>query len=669
MPINLADRIKELSYTIGTGNITLSGPVRGFSSFSSVYSHSAEIFYAITDGTNYEIGSGIYQRADYDGADGITVNQLIRFPIKSTNGNAKVNFAEGIKEVYVTYPATHSVYTGSGLAGLTVPQSSGLAFWGSDHILDYDSNFVWDKTNNRLGINKTNPSYTIDIGGGASDSIIRTSGLIVSSSGIYFPSGNNGDVSYSGGRQLTHYIRNETDKYAYDRSLISSLTGSNAVIELSGSANQYILFKQQQAGLVFAGPSGGCSPPCAPGYPSFRPLSSEDMPFLDDIYVSIEKLILVSGILNTKIDSTSGVLDNRIIAVSGILNTKIDSVSGVLNNRISAVSGILRNDLITVSGMCVSSSGTLRNDLIIVSGIASSSSDSANIIIVSGMCVSSSGTLRNDLTTASGTLRNDLTTASGALRSNDTAISGYFQSKTQNIIEYSPTGMRLAGNVGINYPLRTDCSLSSRTSAYNKPEIYGSISDALHFVNTNDNAERTTVGSYIISRPIVQNQVYNSGISIGSIIINHRNNSDPNDNGTLENLYGLNVTYGNSKAFPQSPTTNSAVGLSVSCYALSGIIDKAYDIVLARSGESVNEHWGIFQISPNNNYFAGNIGLDTQYPTASLDIQSDIIRLRTPKTPASGNAPCNVGDICWDNSYMYICVSNNSWKRSAISAW
>jgi hypothetical protein len=635
MPINLADRIKELSYTIGTGNMVLSGPVRGFSSFSSVYSHSAEIFYAITDGTNYEIGSGIYQRADYDSGDGITANQLIRFPIKSTNGNTKVNFAEGIKEVYVTYPATHSVYTGSGLAGLTVPQSSGLAFWGSDHVLDYDSGLVWDKTNNRLGINKTNPSYAIDIGGGAPDSIIRTSGLIVSSSGIYFPSGNNGDISYSGGRQLTHYIRNETDRYPYDRSLISRLTGSDAVIELSGSANQYILFKQQQAGLVFAGPSGGCSPPCAPGYPSFRPLSSEDMPFLDDIYVSFENLILVSGILNTKINSTSGVLNNSINQVSGVLNNKIDSISGILNNRTSAVSGILRNDLITVSGMCVSSSGTLRNDL----------------------------------TTASGTLRNDLTTASGALRSNDTAISGYFQSKTQNIIEYSPSGMRLAGNVGINYATRTDCSLSSRTTGYNKSELYGSISDALHFVNTNDNAERTTVGSYIISRPVVQNQVYNSGISIGSIIINHRNNSDPNDNGTLQDLYGLNVTYGNSKAFPQSPTTKSAVGLSLSCYALSGIIDKAYDIVLARSGENVKEHWGIFQISPNNNYFAGNIGLDTQYPTASLDIESDIFRLRTPKTPSSGNAPCNRGDICWDNSYMYICVSTNSWKRSAISAW
>jgi len=139
MTINLADRIKEISYTIGTGSMMLSGAVNGFSSFSSVYSHGAEIFYAITDGTNYEIGSGIYQRADYDSGDGITNNQLIRFPIKSTNNNTKVNFAEGLKEVYVTYPATHSVYTGSGLAGLTVPQSSGLAFWGSDHVLDYDS--------------------------------------------------------------------------------------------------------------------------------------------------------------------------------------------------------------------------------------------------------------------------------------------------------------------------------------------------------------------------------------------------------------------------------------------------------------------------------------------------------------------------------------------------
>jgi hypothetical protein len=599
MTINLADRIKEISYTIGTGNMILSGAANGFSSFGSHYSHNSNLFYAITDGTNYEIGSGIYQRADYDGGDGITNNQLIRFPIKSTNNNIKVNFAEGIKEVYVTYPATHSVYTGSGLAGLTVPQSSGLAFWGSAHTLDYDSNLVWNKTNNRLGINKTSPSYAIDIGGSAQDSIIRTSGLIVSSSGVTFPSGNNGDSDYIGGVQLTHYEMNRLDQYAYDNSLIDHLTGSDSVIELSGSANQYILFRQQEAGLVFAGPASGCTPPCSPAYPNFRPLTLEDIPDLDLLYITEEEWV----------------------SYSGILNNRITAVSGVLRNDLSAVSGVLRNDLTVVSGMLVSTSGIFRNDL---------------------------------------------TTASGALRNNDTAISGYFQNKTRNITEYTSLSMGITGYVGINYTPRSDSSLSVRKTATNNNIIYGTITDCNNVISASGNYNN--VGSYNISRSSIQGGIYNSGVSVGSTTINHRNLAT-NDGGVLQDLYGANITYGHNSAYPQSPVTNNAIGVSISCYALSGTIDNAYDLVLTASGENTNNHWGIFQISPNKNYLAGNLGLDITEPTARLDINSNTMRLRTSKTPASGNALGNAGDMCWDSNYIYVCTSTNNWKRSSLTGW
>lgn len=643
MTIKLADRIKEISYTIGTGNMMLSGAVNGFSSFGSHYVNNSKVFYAITDGTDYEIGSGIFQNSADD--------QLIRFPIISTSNNSIVSFSEGLKEVYVTYPATHSVYMGSGIDNNSVPLSSGLAFWSSSHTLDYDNALVWNKNNDSLGIKNNNPVYAIDIGGSSEESIINASGYIVSSSGIVFPSGNNGDSDYIGGIQLTHYEMNRLDQYAYDHSLINHLTGSDDVIELSGSANQYILFKQQQAGLVFAGPSGGCNPPCSPAYPNFRPLVKDDMLFLDDSYTSFENLILVSGILNTKINSTSGILNSRIDEVSGVLNNKIDAVSGILNNKIDSVSGILNSSIGTVSGV-------LNNDLIIVSGIASSTSNNTNIVIVSGMCVSSSGILRNDLITAS-----------GALRSNDTAISGYFQSKTQNITQYSATAMGLTGNVGINYTPRTDCALSSSTTGNNKFELYGSVIDCANSIFNDDNLEYNNVGSYIIARSIVQDGVYNSGVSVGSTTINHRNVSSSNDDGILENLYGANITYGHNKAYPQSPLTNTAVGLSISCYALSGIIDNAYDIVLASSGENTNNHWGIFQISPNNNYFSGKIGLDTTEPTASLDMETDIFRLRTPKTPANKNDTGNTGDICWDSNYIYVCIAQNSWKRSQLNDW
>ena len=39
------------------------------------------------------------------------------------------------------------------------------------------------------------------------------------------------------------------------------------------------------------------------------------------------------------------------------------------------------------------------------------------------------------------------------------------------------------------------------------------------------------------------------------------------------------------------------------------------------------------------------------------------------KTPTSATAAGVEGDICWDTSYIYVCVAANTWKRTAISTW
>jgi len=65
----------------------------------------------------------------------------------------------------------------------------------------------------------------------------------------------------------------------------------------------------------------------------------------------------------------------------------------------------------------------------------------------------------------------------------------------------------------------------------------------------------------------------------------------------------------------------------------------------------------------------GKVGIGTTGPTALLDINSDILRLRTAKTPASAAAAGNVGDICWDANYIYVCTAASAWKRAAIATW
>jgi len=39
------------------------------------------------------------------------------------------------------------------------------------------------------------------------------------------------------------------------------------------------------------------------------------------------------------------------------------------------------------------------------------------------------------------------------------------------------------------------------------------------------------------------------------------------------------------------------------------------------------------------------------------------------KTPPSVSAAGEAGEICYDSSYIYICVADSSWKRVAIGTW
>jgi len=322
--IYLYDRIKEISHTLGTSNFTLSGAANGFSSFGSVYDNGDTVFYAATDGTFYEIGSGIYNTG--------VQNSIERFPFRSSNNNLIVSFGEGVKEIFVTYPATNSVFTASGIQGYESPKQSGIAFWSSSNIINYDNDILWDSEYKRLGIRKSQPYYGIDVGGDGTESIIRASGFYVGSSGIIFPSGNNGDVAYSGGVQLSHYEPNNID----------SLSGLDEIVELSGNAKNTWVLKKQNAGLVFAGPASGCTPPCSPDYPTFRPLQTEDIADLDYLIVSDSGFRFDKPIgLNVNPQSASEFFsysENQSEITAGWFNSRITSTSSSTTSSKNAVS-------------------------------------------------------------------------------------------------------------------------------------------------------------------------------------------------------------------------------------------------------------------------------------------------------------------------------------------
>lgn len=76
----LADRIKETSRIVGTVDIQLDGAVAGFSSFSDFYASGDTVYYAITDGVQYEVGSGLFVPDESDSV-------ITRNPFRSSDIN------------------------------------------------------------------------------------------------------------------------------------------------------------------------------------------------------------------------------------------------------------------------------------------------------------------------------------------------------------------------------------------------------------------------------------------------------------------------------------------------------------------------------------------------------------------------------------------------------
>ena len=374
--VRLSDRIKELSYDPGTTRFALTGPVDGFSPFSDFYQKGDVVYYAATDGTRYEVGSGEYTT---DGSTKVLTRYPLRSsslssgpfyvndestsgPTKGTTGyfhplylmessasglrgyptefgsnpptavhehhflkypgvtfympaeyaghaetvgggapaalsgvdyaasGAAVNF-QGVTEVYVTYPGKYSVFSAHGVSGYQEPKYGGVAVWGSEQILDYDKNIVWDFDSEALGISQPNPNFPVDVGGASSYSQVRASGFIDGGSGIAFSGGlalpQDSLKTASGGRQLEPFFRNELDNQ----------TKSDQVFSLSGLVDQRLLLKMQEKGTIFAGPPSGCETVgCDPDYPHFRYLELEDIPDLSDLYV-VQKNLIDAGLI------------------------------------------------------------------------------------------------------------------------------------------------------------------------------------------------------------------------------------------------------------------------------------------------------------------------------------------------------------------------------------
>jgi hypothetical protein len=101
MALVLADRVKETTTTTGTTDFVLGGAVSGFQTFSAGVGNSNTTYYSVSLGSDWEVGLGTLS------SDGLTLARTT--VLQSSNSDAKVVFAAGSKDVFVTYPADKAV--------------------------------------------------------------------------------------------------------------------------------------------------------------------------------------------------------------------------------------------------------------------------------------------------------------------------------------------------------------------------------------------------------------------------------------------------------------------------------------------------------------------------------------------------------------------------------
>lgn len=71
----------------------------------------------------------------------------------------------------------------------------------------------------------------------------------------------------------------------------------------------------------------------------------------------------------------------------------------------------------------------------------------------------------------------------------------------------------------------------------------------------------------------------------------------------------------------------------------------------------------------NDGLFSGSEGIIKSDLWRSWFTKMGSFPLGEYKTITNATDAGRPGDVCWDASYIYVCVAANTWRRAAISVW
>lgn len=117
---------------------------------------------------------------------------------------------------------------------------------------------------------------------------------------------------------------------------------------------------------------------------------------------------------------------------------------------------------------------------------------------------------------------------------------------------------------------------------------------------------------------------------------------------------------GNNHAYYASP----GFGLEVEGFAQFGTVDgNGFTNNAVQVGYSSGEQAGFIQAYNNSSSFLPLIITATK-----TSVRGNLI-LEAPTVPTTSSSACEKGQISYTNSYLYVCIQDNNWRRTALEAW
>lgn len=319
------DRVKETSSSTGLSDFALSGAVTGFQSFSAGIGANNTCYYAVTDGTDWEVGLGTIS------SDGLTLARTTI--LQSSSSDSKVNFGSGEKTIFCTYPASKAVDTDNAqtLTAKTLINSPSIDFDTTITPTEAVGKMQWDDGNGTLQFGLKGGNVNLQVGQEIVARVYNDSGVALTDGQIVYISGAQGN------RIAVKLALADSD--ANSAGTLGMVTepiaiGAEGFITILGTVNGLDTSALTAGALVYL------SPTVAGAYTTTKPSAPQHTVTLG----YVERVHATVGSIYVKVDNGYELdeLHNVLITSPTSGNTLIyDAVQGVWENaNISAGTGV-----------------------------------------------------------------------------------------------------------------------------------------------------------------------------------------------------------------------------------------------------------------------------------------------------------------------------------------